>query len=366
MPEPLVIEAAGSHREVGRQTGEAARDIIAWGLEAYAGRFEGLAGFSFAEAVERSRPYVRPAEDYVPQSVDQLRGIAEAANVPFERLFALNCSEELTCAADVAWPREHCTSFAVVVGERAVSGHNEDWYPEEIEGQTIRIVRLTGPRGGAAYISAGPAYNLPLTGVTAAGFTSAANTVYYRDERVGVPNNFLLAAVLGQPDLEHARDLLARAPRARGSNHLFCDARGRVWDVETSGERWAFVDGAPAPADAARAGASALFAHTNHYVSPQLAPGDASQSEGSRLRRARAQALLVAGAVDGTDLVELGKRVLTDHENAPLSICDHWEDDDPDPDQSVTTASMGWEPAEARAHIACGQPCESGYATYEL
>jgi len=363
---PLIIEASGSHREVGRQTGEAARDIVAWGLDAYAERFEVLAGFSFSDAVERARAYLRPAEDYVPQSVEQLRGIAERATVPFDRLFALNCSEEFTCAADAAWPREHCTSFAVVAGGRAVSGHNEDWYPEEIEGQTIRKVRLTGRWGSAAYISAGPAYDLPLTGVTAAGFTSTANTVYYRDERVGVPNNFLLAAVLAQPDLERARELITRAPRARGSNHLLCDARGRVWDIETSGERWALVDGAPAPADAARAGASALLAHSNHYVSPELAPGDASRSEGSRLRRARAEELLTAGVRDGVDLVNLGKNVLCDHENAPHSICDHWEDDDPDPDQSVTTASMVWEPAEGVVHVACGQPCAAGYSRYEL
>jgi hypothetical protein len=58
--------------------------------------------------------------------------------------------------------------------------------------------------------------------------------------------------------------------------------------------------------------------------------------------------------------------VLCDHENAPFSICDHWEDDDPDPDQSVTTASMIWEPAEARVHIALGQPCQGGYLTLEL
>jgi isopenicillin-N N-acyltransferase-like protein len=190
--------------------------------------------------------------------------------------------------------------------------------------------------------------------------------VYYRDERVGVPNNFLLTAVLGQPDLEHARDLITAAPRARGSNHLLCDARGRVWDVETTGERWAFVDGSPAPDEAARLGASALLAHTNHYVSPELAPDDASRSEGSRLRRERAEQLLLEGLAEGIDLVESGKRVLRDHENAPFSICDHWEDDDPDPDQSVTTASMVWEPAEGRAHIAGGQPCEAEYLTFEL
>ena len=187
MTTPLIIEATGTHREVGRQVGEAGRDIIAWGLDAYAERFEGLAGFSFAEAVERGAVYLRPAEDYVPQAVDQLRGMAEAANVPFDHLFALNCSEEFTCQADRNWPPEHCTSFAVVADGRPVAGHNEDWYPEEIEAQTIRIVRLTGRWDKAAYISAGPAYNLPITGVTAAGFSSAANTVYYRDERVGVP-----------------------------------------------------------------------------------------------------------------------------------------------------------------------------------
>jgi len=172
--------------------------------------------------------------------------------------------------------------------------------------------------------------------------------------------------VLCQPDLEHARDVIAKAPRARGSNHLLCDAHGRVWDLETSGERWAFLDGSPPPPEAASSGATALFAHTNHYVSPELAPGDASRSEGSRLRRERAERLLLDGLVAGSDLVELGRRVLCDHENAPFSICDHWEDDDPDPDQSVTTASMVWEPAEGRVHVARGQPCEAEYLTFEL
>jgi isopenicillin-N N-acyltransferase-like protein len=366
MTEPLIVEAYGSHREVGRQVGEAGRDTIAWGVDAYASRFEDLAGFDFKEAVERARAYLRPAEDYVPQAVDQLRGMAEAAKVPFDQLFALNCSEELTCRADRIWPPEHCTSFAVVAGGRAVSGHNEDWYPEEIEAQAVRIVRVTGRWSTAAYISAGPAYNLPITGVTAAGFSSAANTVYYRDERVGVPNNLLLATVLCQPDLEHVRDLLTRAPRARGSNHLLCDARGRVWDIETSGEHWALLNGSPPPPEAEAAGATALYTHTNHYVSPELAPGDASRSEGSRLRRDRATQVVLEGLGSGDDLVEIGERVLSDHENAPFSICDHWEDDDPDPDQSVTTASMVWEPAEGLAHIALGQPCDAGYTAFEL
>jgi hypothetical protein len=33
MTSPLIIEASGSHREVGRQVGEAGREVIAWGLD---------------------------------------------------------------------------------------------------------------------------------------------------------------------------------------------------------------------------------------------------------------------------------------------------------------------------------------------
>ena len=49
MAQVLIIEASGSHREVGRQVGEAGRELIAWGIEAYASRFDGLAGFGFAK-----------------------------------------------------------------------------------------------------------------------------------------------------------------------------------------------------------------------------------------------------------------------------------------------------------------------------
>ena len=341
MTSPLIIEASGSHREVGRQVGEAGRDVIAWGLDTYAERFEALAGFGFAEAVERSRGYLRPAEDFTPQAVEQLRGMAEAANVRFEHLFALNCSEEFTCAADVSWPPEHCTSFAVVAGGRPVAGHNEDWYPEEIEAQTVRIVRLKGRWSTAAYISAGPAYNLPITGVTAAGFSSAANTVYCRDERVGVPNNFLLTD-RARPAGPRARARPARrgAARARLEPPAVRRARARVGRRDDRREL-GLLDGSPPPAEAASLGATALFTHTNHYVSPELTPGDASRSEGSRLRRERAEQLLLEGLADGDDLVELGKRVLSDHENAPFSICDHWEDDDPDPDQSRDDGEHG-------------------------
>ena len=347
-----LIEASGTQREIGRQVGEAAREVFARGVADYRERFPVLCGFPFEEAVERARAYERPMTDYLPGAAEQLRGMAEGAGVPFEYLMALNCSEEFTCAADWAWPpKGHCTSFAFLAGERVVSGHNEDWYPEDVEALVVRRVRVAS---GAEYISVGPAYYLPITGISVRGFSSAANTLYCRDERVGVPNNSILLGVLESDGVDEAAALIAGATRARGSNHLLAGADGRILDVETSATRLA------------RLGDDACFSHTNHYLAPELALDDASRSEGSPLRLARAQELLAEGLEAGGDPVALAQRVLCDHANAPNSICAHVNDDDPEGDRSITTVSMVWEPVERLAHVAAGVPCEHEYVTYGL
>jgi len=362
------IKVEGTHREVGRQIGEAERDLVRLELAYCEEQFPLLAGFSFDECVERARAFLKPAQEFVPRIVDQLRGLAEGAGVEFDHLFAANCDEEFTCLPDrpsgpgregasggsrpLAPGRpEHCTSFALKAGGRTVAGHNEDWYPADIEGLGVRHVTLSG---GVRYLSVGSAGNLPFTGVTSHGMCDCANTVYSFDLGVGVPNSLLLASLFECRDLEEVRAQIDAAPRARGSNHLLADAAGRIWDIETTATRLAWIDG------------GAGFVHTNHYVTPELAPQDATTSAGTFKRRARAEELLATGLEAGEDPVRLGQALLRDHANAPLSICAHWNDDDPSLDQSVTTASMIWEPAEGAVHVAVGQPCEHEYVTYSL
>jgi isopenicillin-N N-acyltransferase like protein len=360
------IEVTGTHHEVGRQIGEAAADLVARGLAYYESSYPVLAGMTFAAAVDRARPYLAPAQAWAPQLVDQVRGLAEGAGVPFEYLFAVNCTEEFTCTmestSDPAGtsPRgEHCTSFAFVHGGRTYAGHNEDWYPGDIENLVLRQVTLTG---GMRYIALCPAAALPMTAMNARGIVCTATTLYSHDEVVGVPNAFILASLHESHTLEEARAHIEEAPRARASSHLLCDESGRIWGLETTAGRSAFIDG------------GRRLAHTNHYLSPELAPDDASDAEGTHKRLARATELLdeglasanPGGAQGAAQAVALARSVLTDHANAPLSICAHWDDDDPDLDQSVTTASMVWDLSERAVHVALGQPCKHEYLTYSL
>ena len=171
-------------------------------------RFEGLAGFGFAEAVERARGYLRVAEDYVPQAVDQLRGMAEGASVPFEHLLALNCSEEFTCRPTSCGRR----ALHVVRGRRrraAVAGHNEDWYPEEIRARPPHRAtdRSWVPPRTSAPVRLQPAdHGGHGRGVQLGGQHGLLPRRARRRAQ-----QLLLTTVLGQPDLEHARTCCPRS-----------------------------------------------------------------------------------------------------------------------------------------------------------
>ena len=99
-----LIEARGTHREIGRQVGEAAREPIRRSVAYYEEHIEWLAGMSFAAAEARALPLLRYAERDLPQYVDELTRHGRGAGVPFEKLLVLNCGEEVLCGADPAPP----------------------------------------------------------------------------------------------------------------------------------------------------------------------------------------------------------------------------------------------------------------------
>ena len=105
---------------------------------------------------------------------------------------------------------------------------------------------------------------------------------------------------------------------------------------------------------------------TTASLAAEMLPLEAYRSEGTPKRYDRAAELLSAGLAAGDDPVDIAKRVLRDHARAPLSICAHWNADDPSQDQTVTTASMVWEPADGRVHVAVGPPCAHEFVTYTL
>jgi isopenicillin-N N-acyltransferase-like protein len=236
-----------------------------------------------------------------------------------------------------------------MAGGRRIVAHNEDWFAGDAENNVL--LRLT-TADGTQILAVTSAVLLPPTGINSHGIAGGANTVYSNDNRVGVPNNLLRRWVLEAATLEEARDRCLLPERARGSNHLFGDAGGRIWDLETSGTAAALVE------------ADVWYAHANHSLSLEMSEYDLSSSVNSRTRTARAQALVQEGLARDDDAAVIAARVLADHENGENCICGHPDENDSPGEQEMTTASMIWDLDAMSVDVAFGPPCENEHVHF--
>ena len=347
MPVPLPhIEVRGTYREIGRQIGEAAREQIRRSVAYHEENLEWLCGLTFAAGEQRALALLPHAERTLPQYVEELTGMAEGAGLPLVKLLVPNCGEELLCTSK---PPDRCTCLALTSGGRTVVGHNEDWIEADVENMVL--LQITVP-DGTRILSLTCAAYMAMGGMNSHGIAFVGNTLYASDERAGVPNSFkhrwmLEAASRGEAD---ARACLPE--RARGSNHLFAQAGGHIWDIETSAERAAVIE------------VGDWLAHANHFTADEMQDVERSDSVGSRHRLARARELVAAGVERGDDPVKVVADVLRDHAKAPTSICSHPVADDPD--HGPTTGSLMFELEERRMHVCAGRPCESPYRVVSL
>jgi len=133
-PVPM-IRVAGSHREIGRQIGEAAREQVKHSIEnarqLLADAYQQLE-LTWEGATIQARKYLPFAQERYPQYVDEMTGIAEGGNVSFEDVVVLNAMEAVTTDA---LHLTRCTSMAVneeiTADGHVLAAHNEDWVPED-------------------------------------------------------------------------------------------------------------------------------------------------------------------------------------------------------------------------------------------
>jgi isopenicillin-N N-acyltransferase-like protein len=349
----LTVDARGVNREIGRAIGEAARDRIAAAIDYYQEHHEAICGIAFRDAVDIASGYLVHVRRHLPQYVEELEGMAEGAGIPLASLAVPNFGEELTCNEDPgAEPApEHCTSLAIMKGSRRIVAHNEDWYAGDADnGIVVHITTL----GGTEIVAVTPAWSLPFTGINSYGIATCSNTIYASDSRVGLPNNIIRRWMLESRTLEEAGDRACHSARARGANHLLGDAHGRIWDIETSATAVSRVE------------ADDWYAHTNHYLSPAMAPFEVSTSRGSRVRHARAADLISEGLERGDDPFALAAAVLGDHANAPSTICSHPDQSEPIGVREQTTASMIWDLESMTVDAGPGLPCENERRRFAL
>ena len=347
-----IVSVRGAHREIGLAIGREVEDRVARMVVNYRHLLEQTPDvkLTWQRAVVQARKYLPFAVEYMPQYVDELRGIADGSGVDFEDLLVCNCLEELT--SDMLF--ERCTVVAFgpdhTQDGHVLIGHNEDWMPVD---QGLQYIVRAEPEGELPFLALTYGGLLCNIGFNAAGIAQCINSVYPNDVRLGIPRVFIGRAVLAAPRIGRALYRAAHPRRAAGYNHVLADESGELYNVEATSGLF----------DPLYGGDEGYLTHANHYTSPMLRPYEEQphQLTGSHVRDNRARRLVKQLARRGNVTVEDVQTILSDHINYPASICCHSKDL-PILDDTATIGSLVID-LNARTMWYCyGNPCEGEFA----
>ena len=353
-PVPM-IKVKGSHREIGRQIGEACSRQIQHCVENAHVMIDDsypYLALDWHGATIQSRKYIPFAQERYPQYVEELVGMAEGSGISLEDMVVLVSMEAVTSDA---LHLDKCTSFAVN-NDRTADGHvliahNEDWSPAEEE--DVFVVHAE-PEDEPPFLAMTYGGYPSAVGFNAYGVSQCCDSVYPTDSRIGVPRLIVARGVLAA---ETPSDAISRAlipQRAAGYNHLIVHESGEIYSIEASARNFAMLYGE-----------DGALAHTNFYIDPQMQEieNDPDELVAKRIRYHRAARMI---AEESPHTIKSLQVIQRDHINHPHSICNH-DENIPNPiERSKTICALIMDLTSRAMHIAWGNPCENAYHTYYL
>jgi len=340
-PPPIpVIRVEGTHREAGRQVGEATAQAVRDRV--------GLLGDAALRAAE---PYRRVTAEELPWVVDELDGVAEAAGVDPLAVFA--CSVEEIYDLYPGATAEVGTGCSDMVARAPASrdgklwvGHNNDLSAEE-ERDVVAVEWRVAGDPVVFTIGIEPWLSV---GFNSAGLALTGNEVSPNDNRVGIPRLLQVRDIVRRPTLDDAVASALHPRRASSYNNVLSHRDGGVVNVE----------GSATDAELVRPSAEGTLAHTNHYVTERMKAyeADTEYAARSEVRYRRALSWLAPGGITP----DLMRAALSDHENGPDSLCRH-------PQAGSQTKTIFWciaNVTDGKLLYGRGNPCDSTEQRYEF
>jgi isopenicillin-N N-acyltransferase like protein len=357
-----VVEISGSPRERGRAHGEALRELIRardarWceqietGCAMPADRFiqRFLAETRFLPAIQR----------WTPGLLDEALGIAEGADLPYERILACQLMDEEWWWSEPLQQRHHCSGFAALHRGGAVAGQNMDLGAWMDGFQALLHIRDRALDLDSYVLTC--AGMIGLCGMNSAGLGLCVNTLLDLNHRGdGLPVAFVTRGLLEHRSLAEAAAFLNAVPHASGQNFILAEP-GALADFECSA------------AGAVRLSPTApgRIWHTNHALaSADLDPahGGSGWADSARNSRARLAAVerRIADPERPIDLA-LARSTLASKDDARDPVSRLKRRADGTPVETFTFASVIWElGSEPVAHVAPGAPCSHDYRSFRF
>jgi isopenicillin-N N-acyltransferase-like protein len=341
-----LVRAEGTHRELGRQHGEQAAELIRAHVD--------LLGRSRDQLRVQALKFKPLFEKYCPHLLDEIVGLGEGAGITLAEALAVNIRGELRKARE-----EGCTTY--VIGRKGTAngeiliGQNSDMGRRNIElGYMLHLKPNNKPQVLIWTFGGMIGYH----GMNSAGMAIFENALSESGSvpagKFAMPHYPVKRMILESARVDEALKLFRTIPLASNKNYVMCDGAGAILDVEAT----------TAGPEIIRDEGAGFLAHSNHFVCARYTKREIPDAmmPDSLQRRDRMNALIQSEM--GSITVDRIKAFLSDHSNHPTSICRHPATPGKGPERTV--ASMISEPAHRRMHVALGNPCESRFVTYAM
>lgn len=346
----------GSHAEIGRQYGEACRDLIHAHRDLALERLQNKLHTSADEALSRTLWYRPWVQKYAPFFDDEITGMADGAGISLAEAWLLQLRAEVgvvTGRGLDAEPGDECTSFAVQPEAASdgigMVGQNADLPPfyrdigvvAEMVFDDMPSILMLLPAGQVSYL-----------GINDRGLGVNANFVTCDGWCTGFPRYLFSRLALTKETVDDAIEAIQGLHRASSRNLMMLDRNGTAADLETTPAGTGRID----PRDG-------VLAHANHFAAPGLLHEERAKPanlSNSRQREAAMWRLLEEHRGDLNP--HIMQAILRDRSGGPDCLC-RFADDYPDWD-TMTFASIISQPTEGRMWVAVGPPSENEYVEY--
>ena len=314
--------------------------------------------------VEAAR-YTEPITVFRAAYDQEIRGIAEGANLAYEDVLAINVRTEVMYAAKarnaaMTLPRTlECTAFAAVPPSEAMPvliGQNWDWKTHAAE---TTVVLETDAEDGPRFVTVVEAGLLAKAGFNAAGIGVVTNALV-TDQDLGVPGvpyHVLLRAILDATTPAAALATLQRATRSSSAHYLVAHRDHLALGVEAT-------PGGFADLHLTQPDHRGVVLHTNHLTHPRVRHVDVGVwlMPDSVFRLQRADRWL-----DQHDPFDSAtyESLLSDHAGHPTGVCCHPDLSAIAPEQDSTVFSLVMDLGAMTMRLADGRPCENDYRTLD-
>ena len=188
------------------------------------------------------------------------------------------------------------------------------------------------------------------------GFGNCANSLFTKADpyHFSLPLGCYLPKVMRQSSIHEAISILKQTARGVGYFHL-ADRSGRMAGIESTFEEVEVIHPK-----------NDLLFHANCYCTERFKDKDLAPAilPDAFQRSRRVEKLLFEAY--GSITLNTARKILSDHENLPYSICRHGAPDRPVAWEMTSVASFIMIPEEGKMFISKGSPCVNDYIEYQV